>query len=108
MNVPVCLGAPVVPCAVPELPDMGSGDCNCASPLLYLPLPSCSHCMALPSHTSAFWEELVSGVHFLTQIMFVEAHIPSAYGCLKPEYQLCSLQSYGQDHLQKNFDCINF
>lgn len=53
MNIPVCLSIPVVPCAVPELPVMGSGDYNCASPLLYLPLPSCSYYIALPSHTSA-------------------------------------------------------
>lgn len=106
-NIPVCLGIPVVPCAVPELPVLGRGDCNCASPLLYLPLPSCLHCMALPSHTSTFCEELISRVHFLTQIMFGGAHMLSTYGSLKPEYQLCSLQSYSQDQLQKNFNYMS-
>lgn len=43
MNVPGCCSIPVVPCAMPVLPVMGNGDSNCASPLLYLPLPSCSH-----------------------------------------------------------------
>jgi len=45
MNVPGCYSIPVVPCAVPVLPVMESDDSNCASPLLYLPLPCCSHCV---------------------------------------------------------------
>lgn len=94
-------------CAVPELPVLGSSGCNCECPLLYFPLPSCSHCMALPSHTSTFCEGLISRVHFLMQIVFVEAHMPSIYGCLKLEYQLCSLQNCSQDQLWKKFDYMS-
>lgn len=101
MNVPVCCSISVVPCAVPVLPVMGSGDSNHASPLLCLPLPSCSHCtgpLVFYSFTNSctFCAELLRKAHFLTQIMFVEEHLPSSYGWLKPEYQLCSLQSYNQ------------
>lgn len=85
MKVPSCGNIPVVACAVPVPPVMGSGDSNCASPLLYVPLPpSCSRCIGCLvfysfANICVFCAELVWRLHFLTQLMSVEAHLPSRH-----------------------------